>query len=277
MIPEPTLSIVMPALNEERAIHSAVRSTLAAFDELDVAGEVIVIDDGSTDSTGMIVADESARDERVRLVRHEKPQGVGASFWDGVRHARGEFVCMLPGDNENDPVEIIRYLELMDHVDIVVPFVLNKETRSAFRNALSYAYQTIINTSFRVRFNYTNGTVLYRRCVLDEVTARSSGFFYQTDLLVRLVKRGYLFAEVPYRLKIREHGQSRAISLKSLWCVMRGYLRLVKDVYLGRRRARPEPYADDSQTAKRRTHSAATSQDAAQASEEVPSGPTRPR
>jgi len=252
MMTEPTLSIVMPALNEERAIHSAVRSTLAAFDDLDVAGEVIVIDDGSTDSTGMIVADESARDARVRMVRHESPQGVGASFWDGVRHARGEFVCMLPGDNENDPVEIIRYLELMDHVDIVVPFVLNKETRSAFRNVLSYAYQTIINTSFRVRFNYTNGTVLYRRCVLDEVTVRSTGFFYQTDLLVRLVKRGYLFAEVPYRLKVREHGQSRAISLKSLMRVMRGYLRLMKDLYFGRRRGRPEPYADGSQTAVRR-------------------------
>ena len=72
-----------------------------------------------------------------------------------------EVVCMLPGDNENDPWEILRYHQLMQHVDILIPFAFNKEVRSLYRNGLSYIYRFIINTTFFVNFNYTNGTVMY--------------------------------------------------------------------------------------------------------------------
>ena len=85
-------------------------------------------------------------------------------------------VTMLPGDNENDPWETLRYLKLLEHVDIVIPFVFNKEVRSLFRNALSFIYRFIINTTFVVNFNYTNGTVLYRKSILKELNYRSVGF-----------------------------------------------------------------------------------------------------
>ncbi|MCE9545035.1 MAG: glycosyltransferase family 2 protein [Planctomycetia bacterium] len=247
----PAVTIIMPALNEERNITGAMRDTLGAFDELNIAGELIVVNDGSTDGTARIVNEEIARDGRVRLVSHDNPHGVGASFWDGVGHARGEFVCMLPGDNENEPRETLRYLPVLEHVDIVVPFVFNRAARSAYRNAISFAYQYIINLTFLSHFNYTNGTVIYRTRILDEIETHNSGFFYQTDILVRLVKRGYLFAEVPYRLKQRAHGDSTAVSFASLMKVMRGYLRLVKDHYLTFRKPDKRPYVPESQTAKR--------------------------
>ena len=88
-------------------------------------------------------------------------------------------VTMLPGDNENDPWEILRYRRLLEHVDIVIPFVFNKEVRSVFRNALSFIYRFIINTTFLVNFNYTNGTVLYRKSILKELYYRSTGFSFK--------------------------------------------------------------------------------------------------
>ncbi len=247
----PALTIVMPALNEAANIAGALDDTLRAFDDFGIAGEIVVVNDGSRDATGQIVADYAARDPRVRTVIHETPHGVGASFWDGVEAARGEFVCMLPGDNENDPWETLRYFRLIEHVDIVIPFVYNKEVRSLFRNTLSFAYRFIINTTFLVYFNYTNGTVIYRRSVLKELNFHSTGFFFQTDILVRSVKRGYLFAEVPYRLGLRSHGRSKAVSFPSLLQVMRGYLHLVKDVYFRADASLPRHFAADSQTARR--------------------------
>jgi len=190
-----------------------------------------------------------AEDPRVRLLRHESPRGVGASFWDGVENARGDFVCMLPGDNENDPWELFRYHRLLEHVDILIPFVFNKQARSLFRNGLSFLYRFIINTTFLVSFNYTNGTILYRKAILDEIAFRSSGFFFQTDILIRAVKRGYLFAEVPYRLNQRLGGVSKAVSFPSFLKVVRGYVRLVKDMYFTRQQ--PAPFDAASQTAKR--------------------------
>ncbi|MEW6386721.1 MAG: glycosyltransferase family 2 protein [Thermodesulfobacteriota bacterium] len=246
------VSIIMPALNEEEHIEAAIGNSLEALDHFGLDGEIIAVNDGSTDRTEELITAASLRDPRVRLLHHDWPQGVGASFWDGVDHARCRFVVMLPGDNENDPMEILRYVGLLNSVDIVIPFVFNREVRSPFRNALSTIYRTIINSTFLVNFNYTNGTVLYRKALLDELEYRSRGFFFQTDILVRTVRRGYLFAEVPYRLGMRSQGISKAVSFPSLKQVIRGYLRLVRDIKLQVPPKGAQNFATGSQTAKRR-------------------------
>ncbi len=244
------LTVVMPALNEERNLRAAVSNARAAMDDLGIVGEVLVINDGSADATGAIAEEMGKADPRVRCIHHARPGGIGAAFWDGVDHARGAVICMLPGDNENDPWEIFRYFGLLDHVDMVIPFVFNKEVRSLFRNALSWVYRFIINTTFFVNFNYTNGTVMYRKSLLLELPFRSTGFFFQTDILVRSAKRGYLFAEVPYRLGMRKGGVSKAVTFPSLFQVCRGYLRLVRDMNFHPRGA-ALPFAGDSRTAMR--------------------------
>jgi len=226
-----SLSIIMPALNEEKNILAAVNNSLEAFKEFCIDGEVVVINDGSTDRTMDIVGEVSEGNDRVRIIKHETPQGIGASFWDGVDNAKGESVCMMPGDNENDPWEIMRYYKLLEHVDIIIPFVFNKQVRSLFRNSLSLIYRFIINSTFLVYFNYTNGTVLYRKSILEELDYRSGSFFFQTDILIRTVKKGYLFAEVPYSLGERNHGVSKAVSFPSLLQVIKGYFRLTRDIY----------------------------------------------
>jgi glycosyltransferase involved in cell wall biosynthesis len=244
----------MPALNEEANIEPAVRETLNAFGRLKIDGELLVVDDGSTDRTGELVHHLMKSDTRIRLVRHETRHGVGASFWDGIAGAQGEFVCWLPGDNENDPEEILRYFGLLEHVDLVVPFVFNKDVRSRFRNSLSFLFRLIVNLSFVVNFNYTNGTVMYRRAVLQELEHHSTSFFFTTDILVRLCRRGYLFAEVPYRLRRRPKGASKATSVKSLKQVIKGFLRLFGDCYF--RPADARPLVPGSATAKRRQQEA---------------------
>lgn len=245
------VSIIMPSLNEERNVLSAITDTLKAFEDFEIKGEIIVVNDGSTDQTESVVKKAMAGDNRIRLINHDTPRGIGASFWDGVRNAKGEVVTMFPGDNENDPWETLQYYRLLEHVDIIIPFVFNRQVRSLFRNALSYAYRFIINTTFMVNFNYTNGTILYRKSVLDELKVTSTGFFFQTDILIRSVKRGYLFAEVPYRLNMRSSGKSKAVSFPSLMKVISGYLRLVRDVYFSNKNKNNGKFAEGSLTARR--------------------------
>lgn len=225
------ISVIMPALNEEDNVSNAISNVLLGFEHFFIDGEIIVINDGSTDKTKSIVEGRAFRDKRIIVINHEKPKGIGASFWDGVEKASKSAVVMLPGDNENDADEIFRYYGLLEHVDIVIPFLFNKYARSWFRNLLSYLYRSIINTTFFVNFNYTNGTVLYRKAILTELDYHSYGFFFQTDILIRTVKRGYLFAEVPYRLGVRKEGGSKALTFPSFLSVVKGYLWLFRDYY----------------------------------------------
>ncbi len=248
-----TLSIIVPALNEEKNILLVIHNTLSALKEFAIEGEIIVVNDGSTDSTPVLVEKEIKENPNiVKMITHKKPEGIGASFWDGVDRAGCDIVVLIPGDNENNPREILRYYKLLDDVDIVIPFVFNKEVRSFSRNLISFVYRFIINATFLVNFNYTNGTVLYRKSALKELESRSKGFFYQAESLIRLAKGGCLFAEVPYKLNQRKGGISKAVTWRSVKHFIKDYFCLVWNYYFSKSRNDKIHFTDDSLTSARR-------------------------
>lgn len=233
------ISVIMPALNEEENISTAVGNVVKSFDQLDVHGEIVVVNDGSTDQTKAIVEGLIEKYPCIQLICHDRPKGIGASYWEGIGKSRGEIVTMLPGDAENDAYEILRYLPLMEHVDIVIPFIYNQNVRSWKRRIISKFYKGIINLSFGMLLNYMNGSVMYRKCALQNITLKSSGFFYQTELLIKSIKSGYLYAEVPCALQQRVSGESKALTFKSLQKVIRGYLSTMASIYAVDRKKKP--------------------------------------
>lgn len=233
-----TVTVVMPALNEEDNLLLAVENVFAGFARFGIAGQLVIVNDGSSDRTGALAEETARQHDGVMVVHHERPQGIGASFWDGVRRAGGDIVVMLPGDGENDAAEILRYLPLLEQVDMVVPYVFNREVRSWRRRLLSIVYREIIKASFGLSLNYMNGTVMYRRCILEGIELRNAGFFYQSELLIRCIRRGYLYAEVPYALRRRVGGDSKATTFGSLKQIARGYLGMLREVLTSSRETR---------------------------------------
>lgn len=226
------LSVIMPALNEEGNIVWAVENVIESFQRVGCSAEIIVVNDGSTDKTEQLVNGLIEKYPFIRMLRHDKPKGLGASYWDGVQNAWGEIVMYVPGDGENDAYEIMRYLPLLDHVDIVIPFFYNRNVRSWSRRLISKTYKGIINLTFGILLNYMNGPVMYRKCVLDDIDLRSTGFFYQTELLIKCLKRGYLYAEVSCALYQRLSGKSKALTPKTLSSVILDYLAAVATIYI---------------------------------------------
>lgn len=104
----PSLSIVIPALNEEEAIQSTVESCLAARDHICRRGavrdvEVIIVNDGSSDRTGQIADALAAREPCVSVIHFGKNRGYGAALKQGFQQARGELVAFLDADGTCDP------------------------------------------------------------------------------------------------------------------------------------------------------------------------------
>jgi len=244
------ITTIVPAHNEEKNILLTIDNLLSTFKEFNLNGEIIVINDGSVDSTPQLVERKIKENPGlIRMITHDERKGIGASFWDGVDNAGGDFVVMIPGDNENDPREILRYHELLKEVDIIIPFIFNREIRPLFRNIFSYFFRFVVNATFLTNFNYTNGTTIYRRSVLKELKYRDNGFFFQTDILVRTIKKGYLFAEVPSRLDLRKTGRSKIISFAVALEMIKGYLRLIRDYYfLNKEKKEQGKFSSDSMT-----------------------------
>lgn len=246
----PKVSVIITALDEEENISQVIGDTLKAFEDFSIDGEVIFVNDGSKDRTGEVVEEAFGKNKRVMTIVHDSPRGVGGSFWEGVDISRSNIVAWLPGDNQTNPWKVLRYHALLEHVDLVVPFIFNSKIRPRFRRALSVIYRFIINHTFSTNFNYTNGSILYRKSIFGNLSYRSSSFFFQTDILIRLTKKGCLFAEVPFRLDERDSGSSKAVSFPSFLKVATGYIKLVRDFYWNRTKDVLD-FPKDSQTTKR--------------------------
>jgi len=226
------VTIVVPALNEEANLPGALDGLLEAVLRAGVAAEVIVFNDGSTDRTGEI-ADRYARsDSRIRVVHHPRPRGIGVSFMEAIVEARGNCITWFPGDGENDPDELLKYLDLMNRVDVLVPFVVNRGVRPLVRRFLSALCVRVVNFSFGTNFNYTNGNIIFRTSPLRRLRLRNTGFLCFTEMLVKSVRGGALYAEAPVRLRGRKGGTSKAFSPRAVCAIFSGYLLLLADVYL---------------------------------------------
>jgi len=106
----PEISVIVPCLNEE----GAVGETLAALSRVldpSIDYELIAVDDGSTDSTKMILRDLAGDETKLRLVEHDRNLGYGAALKSGLRRAKGEFVAIIDADGTY-PVE--RFPELIE-------------------------------------------------------------------------------------------------------------------------------------------------------------------
>lgn len=228
------ISVIMPALNEEEAIKASVANVMAGFRRFSLDGELVIVNDGSDDRTGEIAEELAIRHDNITVVHHAEPEGIGSAFRDGVKAASGELVVYIPGDGENDAAEIFRYVPLMETVDIVIPYVTNPEIRPWRRRLISSFYHFIMTRTFSIPVRYMNGNVLYRRAILDGVPYGSNGFFYQAELLIKVLRRRYLYAEVPYLQKVRLGGASKSVTFSGLVTVVRGYLGMVKDHYCSR-------------------------------------------
>jgi glycosyltransferase involved in cell wall biosynthesis len=225
----------MPALNEEEALAASVENVLAGFSRFLINGELIIVDDGSSDRTGEIAECLAAKHDVIKVVHHAVPEGIGSAYRDGVKIASGDMVVYIPGDGENDAAEIFRYISLMDKVDIVIPYTTNNHTRPWHRRCLSSLYHLIMSRTFAVSVKYMNGNIIYRRAILEGVTCKSSGFFSQAEMLINVLRHGYRYAEVPYQNRVRLGGQSKSISLSEIAATVIGYAGMVRDYYFSRK------------------------------------------
>lgn len=196
-----SLTVALPAYNEEANIAAMVDEVVRTVTPLVTDWEVVVVDDGSRDGTAAAVSAIEARDPRVRLVRHEKNRGYGAAVWTGLTSARKGLVFFTDSDRQFDLAEIRGLLERLPDADLVVGY------RSPRRDPLprrinGWAWSSLVN----LLFGYTARDIdcafkVMRREVVETLRerVRSRGATFSAELLVRAKMAGFRIRELPVR------------------------------------------------------------------------------
>ena len=225
-MPGRSISIVVPALNEEGNLEGTLAEIHAEISRHFDDYEVLIVDDGSTDRTGALADVLAQADRRVRTFHNGVNKGLGASYFRGVAEASKQYVVMVPGDRENSLEGMAPLWPLLGTADIIAPYTANPEVRPWSRQVFSRFGTWTMNTLFGLKLRYYNGTVVHRLETLRTITVKSTGFLYQAESLIRLIRRGASVKEVGITIRARPGGKSKVFKLKNLWSVACTLLRL---------------------------------------------------
>jgi dolichol-phosphate mannosyltransferase len=225
------LAVVVPCYNEVDSIGvlaeglARLRQALSAQHET----EIVLVDDGSTDATWQVLADEFGHEEDVRRVRHEQNQGIAAAIATGIRAASAEIVASLDADCTYEPLQICQLLErLTDGVDMVVASPYHPAGRvegvPPWRLALSQLASRLYALVMRNQLHtYTSCVRVYRRSSVVDLPLNEGGFVGIVELLWQLDRRGGKIAECPAVLTVRKTGHSK-MKLARTTCVHLSFL-----------------------------------------------------
>lgn len=228
---KPTISIIVPALNEENNIAAAVDEVLRAVEGRFADYELLLFDDGSTDRTGTIMDQIARGNSRIRVIHNPHPYNLGGVYKQGVALARMEYLTWVPGDNENPSSAMIPVFEAIGRAAIVVPYPLNMEVRPLGRRIISRMYTMLMNLLFGYQLPYYNGTSVYPVASLRSIAIRTDSFAFQGEVLVKLLRRGLSYVTVGIPLQAQHNRISRAFRWRNVITVVQALVHLFVEIY----------------------------------------------
>jgi dolichol-phosphate mannosyltransferase len=217
-----SLSIIIPAYNESENIIDTLENTAGALGPLRLSHEILVIDDGSSDATAELVASNLHRFPNVRLLKNERNMGFGWSYRRGVDAAALSHIVMVHGDNAWGAETLRDLFRRVGEADVVVGYTRDMwSSRTWTRTMISKAYTGVVNLITRRRLQYYNGLQVHQASVLKSLRIESSGYGFQSEVLVKCLRQAKSVIEVPMDLTERKKGESKAFRLKNVADVMR--------------------------------------------------------
>jgi len=219
------ISVILPTYNEGAVIYQAVSETIRAMENLGRDYEVIIVDDGSTDSTPLEIEKAAKEFDNLLVVTLSENQGKGNALRMGFRASRKELVCFLDADLDLHPTQITNLLSVMENsgADIVIGSKRHSESSLNYpwqRRLYSTVYYFFIFLLFRLPLKDTQtGIKLFHRDVLSYSFPRTVSKRYVLDLELLAVahRMGYAVAEAPISLSYtKEYGRIKWMDIQHI-------------------------------------------------------------
>ena len=207
------ISVIIPVYNEK----STITEIIARVRAVDLAKEIIIVDDASTDGTSEQLVEVGNKFENVNVLSHQKNRGKGAALRTGFASASGEIIIIQDADLEYDPrdYEMLLIPILDGRADVVYGsrflggphrvlffwhYVGNKFL-TLFCDALSNLNITDMETGYKV----------FKKEVLDDIKLKSNRFGFEPEFTMKIAKKGFRVYEVPISYSGRTYEEGKKI------------------------------------------------------------------
>lgn len=204
---QPRLSVVIPAYNEAESLPELHQELVAALGQLGMTWEVLYVDDGSRDGTDRVIESLCAGDARTRGVLLSRNFGKSAALATGFKLVRGEFVCTMDADLQDDPNELPKLFAALEQgLDLVSGWKV-KRMDPVTKRWPSKLFNAVTSAVAGVRLHDFNcGFKLYRREVVDALEVYGELHRFLPALSHW---HGFRVGEVGVHHRARRYGQSK--------------------------------------------------------------------
>jgi glycosyltransferase involved in cell wall biosynthesis len=220
------LSIVIPVYNEEKNIKEILKRVQAQ----NLANEIVVVDDGSTDWTRALLQELDGKN-KVRVVLHEHNQGKGAAVVTGFKAAKGDILLIQDADLEYDPRDYPQILRPIEEgiADVVYGsrFLGGARRVAMFWHMLANKWLTAMTNILydTILTDMETGYKVFRRDVIEGMTIHARRFDFEPEFTAKILKRHYRIFEVPITFNPRDYSEGKKIKLKdafsAVWTLLK--------------------------------------------------------
>ncbi len=211
------LSVLIPVYNEKDTIDLILGEVLAVdLSGLGVEKEVIVVDDCSSDGTDKLLV--KWQEKGIKVIRHDRTQGKGASIHTALKHYTGDFCIVQDADLEYDPQDYKKLLPaaLGGRMDIVYGSRFCSPGPSRVLGLVHYLGNKCITNMCNLftGLHFTDMETCYKllpRKALDSITLREKDFGFDVELTMKLARKKFSFCEVGVSYYARDYAQGKKI------------------------------------------------------------------
>ncbi len=208
-----SLSIVMPAHNEEVAIEGTVRSVIDAVTLWTHDFEVIAVNDGSKDQTRTILEEIAREEPRVRIIDHEVNKGYGAALVSGFEAASKDLVFFMDSDGQFDICDLERFFPLIGKYDAVLGYRIHRQD-TWLRKLNAWGWKMLVRSVFKLRVRDIDCAFkLYKANFFQQNHLETRGAMINTEMLYKFTREGYTYTEVGVQHLPRRGGRATGAKL----------------------------------------------------------------
>jgi glycosyltransferase involved in cell wall biosynthesis len=223
------LSIVVPCYNEESNLTLTYNEIIRSLKKTKINRyEIIFVDDSSIDRTQYLIKKILKKNKNTKIIINKKNLGLGATVLKGYKSCKSNYCTYVPGDNSHPSRGLIMIYKKIDFKKkiMIIPFVSDTKSRNSFRVVLSNLYTLIINFTFNLNIPYFNSLCVYPTKEVIKLKLISKGFSFQSEIIIRLVKKKMKYKLVKTILKENKQFFTSALKLSSLKSVFSSIIKL---------------------------------------------------
>ena len=201
------VSVVAPAYNEQECIKIFLDKSVKALQDNGLKGEILIVNDGSTDKTAEILQVYAKKQKLLRVITNRKNEGLTTAAWKGFKQAKEDVIVFLPSDLESDPEEDIPLLlkPLEEGYDVAVGRRYGGKV-GIIKKITSFIFNLLARVVFNIPLHDLTWVKAFKKEAINGIELRSEWHRY---LVVFMADKGYKIKEVRTRFYPRKLGRSK--------------------------------------------------------------------